>query len=228
MPYFRREGEINLLFVHIPKTGGSSVEKYLQERRGFGGWCRNGNPIPKRLASIFGWIGEEHRRIIVACKEHSTWQHLTLGTILAHKEVFGIEEEGLQMLAIVRNPYERAVSAIIDNRLARATSTPDEVFAALRCFVDATCRKYDAHNLPQYRFLVVPDADAEPRLHPGVQILRTESLKEDMAGAGFTDFDMHTNRGPRVDYYAYLNADAIALINEVYALDFRLFGYAML
>ena len=30
MPYFLNEN-INLLFIHIPKTGGSSLERYFSE-----------------------------------------------------------------------------------------------------------------------------------------------------------------------------------------------------
>ena len=97
MPYFRNK---HILFIHIPKTGGSSVENLLSE-----------NDImslktpcdPTLLPSPYNTV---------------TLQHQLYTTIYQYREKFKIEfNDKLRIFAIVRNPYHRLVSELFWRQL---------------------------------------------------------------------------------------------------------------
>ena len=89
MPYFCNN-EINVLFIHIPKTGGSGIVQYFSKRYN----------IPLDIHSFYGINYGKN-----ICLPTS---HFILDTILT---IYGnkINKNNLTILSVVRNPYYRII-----------------------------------------------------------------------------------------------------------------------
>jgi hypothetical protein len=211
MPYFKND-TVNLLLIHIPKTGGTSQEQYFSKKYN----------IPLNDRSLYMFLDEEQKR------KHnihinSSLQHLTYNTLVQYKEFFGINFDNISIIACVRNPYERIMSDLFFFDKITIHNSAAEVFAVIKDYINST--NLDNHNIPQYLFIT----DDKRALIPTIKILRTETLTDDMIKLGYTDFNVHVlrNKTP-AQYYPYLNRDSINLINEFYDYDFTLFNYKKL
>lgn len=206
MPYFNNK-DINLLFIHIPKTGGTSIEEYFSSKF----------KIKLNCYSLFGFEGAYKNLNI-----NSSYQHMTYNTINKYRKEFNINYNNVKIISIVRNPYERIISDLFFYLFININNTKEEVYNTIKKYLSIV-PNYDNHNLPQYVFIT----DENKELIPNIHILRTENLTEDMKALGYTDFNNHNNRNPKksINYYDYLNNDSIKLINDFYHLDFILFNY---
>ena len=208
MPYFKNK-HINFLLIHIPKTGGTSLEKYFSSIFN----------IPLNNKSLYNYANMVIKN---ATNIQCSLQHMTYQEIIKYKNLFQIDLNDLQVITCVRNPYERVMSDLFWLKLISIHSTKEEVFTILQDYIVST--KYDNHNIPQYRFVTIQD-----KLISNLHILRTETLTQDMKKLGFTNFNVHANTNKKkINYYTYLNRDSIKLINEFYHLDFNLFKYSKL
>jgi len=210
MPYCK---DLSLLFLHVPKTGGSSVEEYLKTKSSNVEllYPVYGNPIlpEKELQKI-------------------SLQHQTYSTIYKYRDVLGVdfEDPKLKIFTIVRNPYNRVLSAIM-NKLITWTDPPQKVYHVLKYFflkkdfVMPDHMTLDNHNLPAYEFLI----DETGELIPDLTIFHTETLTHDMHQYGFTDY---VGKEHDTKYFHYLCPESIELINDYYHMDFELFGYPRL
>jgi hypothetical protein len=214
MPYFCNN-DLNLLFIHIPKTGGTSIENYLSKKTGI-------NLNNKSLYEFLNENEKKEKQIITSL------QHITYKTILKHKKFFNINFNNLQIITIVRNPYERVVSDLFFYGSIKINTSKEEVYNILKNKLsnvnennENNKNHYDNHTLPQYLFVTIND-----KLIDNLKILKTETLTQDMKNLGFQDFDLKLNsNSKKVNYYDYLNNDSIKLINDVYDLDFKFFNY---
>jgi hypothetical protein len=209
MPYFNT-GSHNLLLLHIPKTGGTSLETYFSKKFN----------IPLGTSSLYGTL-PHHLRNKLSLRAVSM-QHLVLRTIRRHPRFFRVTLANLQIITIVRNPYNRMMSDLFYFRLVHKDSTQDEVYRAMLRFIRHP-NQFDNHTLPQWQFLV----DENNRIPNNIKILHTETLTSEMHQLGHTDFDLLLNASTKTqkDYLHYLNAKSIILINSLFKRDFELFGY---
>ena len=210
MPYFKNK-DVNLLYIHIPKTGGTSIEAYFSSKF----------EINLDTKSLHMFLDKQTAQDL---NIKSSLQHMTYETIRKHAKKLGIDFQNIKIITSVRNPYERAISDLFFNKLITKTSSKEHVFSALMKF---TTGSYDNHSLPQYKFVT----NSLEQLIPGIHILRTESLTNDMHKLGYTDFNIYknvTSERKEINYYNFLNTDSIRLINRVYSKDFRIFGYRMI
>lgn len=197
MPYYER---IHTLFIHIPKTGGTSLENYLKKKS-------SQTVYTQRLNTI---LPEK--------KYHNkSLQHQSYTVLYKYRDLLKIPfNSDLKIITIVRNPYSRIVSGLIYNKLVKYGDSQEAFCTALKWFMQSD--EYDNHQAPQYQLLT----DELGNLVEGLHIFKTETLTEDLRRYGFTDY---SGEGKEIDYVKCMNSEFIAIINETYSRDFDLFGY---
>jgi hypothetical protein len=208
MPYYK---EINTLFIHIPKTGGTSLEEYLN---------RNSSQTLFSLNTINNILFEKYNINTVSL------QHLTYKEIYEYKGMLNVDfNEHLKIITIVRDPYDRIISDLFYFHLINENNSSNDVYEIIKKYICA--RNYDNHNIPQYKFLL----DNNNSLIPNVTIFKTENLSQQLKDYGFQDFDVNSQINPqnikKEKYATYLNNNSIKLINKFYKKDFELFNYDM-
>ena len=199
MPHFP---EYNLLFIHIPKTGGTSYEQYMLGRTETRIWGRQSIFPDPNLNQI-------------------SLQHQTYQTIYTYRELLEIEfNDKLKKVAFVRNPYDRIVSDIFWLKFNTETDSQEEIYDTIRHHYFQR-DDLDNHNTPQYKFVT----DENEKLIPDITLLKMENLTDELQKYGFPDY-----KGPSKSksYREYLNKDSIRLINVIYKKDFEMFGYPMI
>ena len=207
MPYFNNK-DINILFIHIPKTGGTSLEVYFSSKFN----------IPLNNKSLYLFI-EDELLLNKNMEINTSLQHMTYKQIVEYHNIFKIDFNNIKIITIVRNPYERIVSALFFWNLITPHTTQKEVFSIITKYLVSN---RDNHNIPQYKFVT----DDNEEIIQNIHILKTESLVDDMINLGYNDFNIFDNvNNNKGNYYKYLNIDSIILINQFYHLDFILFNY---
>jgi hypothetical protein len=190
MPYFNNN-DINVLFIHIPKTGGSSVEYYFSKKFN----------IKLNNNSLY----LHNKTYLLHNKINSSLQHITYNQIVENSKEFNINFDNIKIITIVRNPYERIVSDLFFCKLITTDTTKEEVFDIIDKYLVST--NFDNHNIPQHNFITNDNKEIIQNIH----ILKTESL-------GYTDFNIciHVNNNKinnkKINYYDYLNNKSIDII----------------
>ena len=95
MPYYK---EKDLLFIHIPKTGGTIIENELKKK------------TPEELFSpgnnyLKSLINPPYSRI--------TPQHQFYSTLYDYRRKLNINFENIKVFSVVRNPYDRIISDLL-------------------------------------------------------------------------------------------------------------------
>ena len=205
MPYYPK---INVLFIHIPKTGGTTLENFLKTKSNQTLYnYKPGNTLLPNDA---------------LCKV--SLQHQTYSTLKEYSNIVNIpfHDNNLKVITIVRNPYNRIISDLFWFKLIKLNDDPNVVYNAIINYVDKNC--YDNHNLPQYKFVTNEEGD----VYDNITIFRTESLTTDIKSYGFSDFRIKrqlVGSEKEEKYKSYLNDKSIAFINKYYSKDFDLFSY---
>lgn len=218
MPYFYTNN-INLFYIHIPKTGGTSIETYFY----------NKFKIQKGYKNAFGYKYPNIDYCAIFGNDDHTLQHISYQTIIKNSSLFNISFKNITFLATVRNPYHRIMSDMfffVTKTNITIKSTPKEIENAIFYYLNNTNYDYDNHRKPQWEFLV--DADGNI---PNIIILKTETLTKQMHALGFTDFTLYENSnrtGVEIDYMSLFTEKSIHLVNEYYKEDFKRFGYSMI
>jgi hypothetical protein len=199
MPYYPKT---NILFIHVPKTGGRALEDCLKRFSPQGLYGSTNNCVLKGMPI-----------------EKISLQHQTYQTILENKALLRVPfDASMAVMSIVRNPYDRLVSDLLANRLMDPRDTPERVLQVIQQYIVAPPEKYDNHGTPQWKFLT----DLRGELVPKLILFRTESLTQDLKDYGFGFYN-------RVDgykeYSKYYNRESLDIVNDVYSRDFELFGY---
>jgi hypothetical protein len=209
MPYFHNSS-VNLLLLHIPKTGGTSLQYYFRNKYG----------ILLNRYSLYTY--QKHEFF-----EGISFQHQTYKSIKENRAYFNVDFDNLEIISVVRNPYHRIISDMLFVKMISEDTTPDEVLNKLKdeYLPNMYNSEHDNHRIPQYMFLLNENYE----LLKNVTILKTETLSEDMKKIGYVDFENHYYKTSiHRDYMDFLNEMSINLINKYYEKDFQYFDYKML
>ena len=200
MPVFKK---INLFFIHIPKTGGTSVESYLYYK------CK----LKRTIDTLFTGINCN-----VLLNLHSL-QHSTYSEI-KNNSCFDFNIDKLKIITIVRNPYDRLISELFFLHKITISMSKKEIEKQIKLFLDDD-NLYDHHKLPQYKFITHNNNLIK------TTIMKTESLTEDMHNYGFTDFYTEKNKTHRndINYKKLYTNKAKEIVYTYYKQDFALFDY---
>jgi hypothetical protein len=204
MPYFEK---LDILFIHIPKTGGSNIENFFLI-------YSNEQPHIHHLMSYNKNLKFNHHSL----------QHSTLREYIEHHSFFNISfSNHLKIITVVRNPYERIMSDLFFLRLASVHDTSIEIEKIIESYL-SNSNTYDNHKIPQYQFLI----DEKNKIYPKIKILKNESLNQEMESIGFPEFKFYCENVKPKSYMKYLSKKSIIMINNFYKKDFEYFNYSMI
>lgn len=200
MPYFNI---YNCLFIHIPETHGSIVEKYFMKKL-----CRplTHNDLytnKKGYNNIFS----------------NSYQYMKYSTIVQNKFLilknFNINIDTIdKFFTVVKNPYERIISHLLYRGYITVNTPKHDIFIKIKEYI------YSNDIIPQYNFIL----DENEKINRNITIMKCESLRQDMIKFGFKDFYENVNEN-KYNYLDLLNSDSIHLINDYYSKDFEFFDY---
>ena len=200
--------DLNLIFVHVPKTAGSAIVAALSDHglpRPHSLWRRLSSHLPFAEPIDKVWL----RRHISA-----RWMKVKLGDDVWDR---------FHSFAVVRDPYDRAVSSY---EFARQRPNLRRHKAAVkRSFVEFL-RAEPADRMQQAPMLT--DRSGALLVQ---KVLRHETLAEDLArmcriwGLTITLPPHPVNATTRAPKNSYLTDEAVAIINHRADRDFDLFDY---
>lgn len=212
MPVFKKS---NILFIHIPKTGGTSIERQLYEMED-----------PKDRYSVESYYSTDinSQKLRNYSLQHYTFQDFIF--------VFGedIVNTYKTIFCVVRNPFDRIVSEFHYYYFAvKKTPVDDCTVDELKHKFEKFCIKCfkgklynDNHHAPQYQFIVNSKEVVDTRIH----ILKFESLQHDFAKLFKFPLKYHELQSNRkLICSEYYTDKSHKLVADFYKSDFTFFGY---
>ena len=193
----------NLKFIHITKTGGTSIEYW-----------------GKKLGLKWGNNDKEYLNSLKRCKleKKSSWH---VPELFYDKKVYDCDT-----FTIVRNPYTRIISEYYckwsNGSKTLDTDTKEDFNIYIKNFLKNVQCYQEVSGLPQYLYL------------PVTHVLKFETLQNDFTELvekyekNIDTILPHINKKRECESYFTINdidRNNIDLINKIYDIDFRLFGY---
>ena len=201
MPYYP---DIHTLFLHIPKTGGTTVEECLKR---------------KSSQTLYSsWSND----ILSGNLKNQSLQHLTYMQIYHNCDILGVPiDDSLKIISVVRNPYHRVISDLFFFHYIEKDCPPLVVTDILKKYVSMT--DLDNHNIPQYQYVV----DQSNQLLQNVIIMKNETLTDDLKLNDIPYDGIVYQRGKESSdrYMKYFNREGLDIVNTFYHRDFELFQY---
>jgi hypothetical protein len=206
MPYYK---EKDILFIHIPKTGGTNIEDNLKK---------------KITQTLCDQTTPNKNNLLPGPYDRVSPQHLDYSTIYKFREKLNVSFDNIKVFSVVRNPYNRIISDLLWGNHIKSIYTADMVYDVIK---NQYLYKNDVdnHNLPQYTFVT----DEKGELIENIRIFKTEELndKNDEINKYLgVDINIIKKQNDN-EYQKFLNKKSIDLINEFYKKDFELFNYEL-
>lgn len=225
LPFFR---DRNLLFVHIPKNAGRSIEAALLGPTGSpdGGRRSWSNRLATGVQRCTAAVGVRERLIgtldVTVAAQHLTFAEIELLGLLPTDQL-----AQCRRFCVCRNPFDRAVSSVL--HFCGNLQDQPEFERALGRWLDRTPRDHNelAHRRTQAEY--VRDSRGKPAVP---HVLRFEWLCEDftqlMAEFGIDGVPLawrgRSRRGR--NHRDYFNASARRAVERAFAEDLDQFHYA--
>ena len=201
MPFFK---ELNTLFIHIPKTAGISVNKYLEYKSVIAKY--------KKFDPLYLSI------IKTKLPKHISYYHHTYNDI---KDIYSNFDK---KFTIIRNPYDRMISEYFFRMSTcewkkNENKTHSEDLADFIPWFLNNEKNFDNHKLPQYQFI--------QGIEDKITILRFENLKEDFKNYFNEELNVNFKYGnyTRSKYQDYYTPQTKELVYNYYQQDFIQFNY---
>lgn len=203
-----------IIYIHIPKTAGTSVEKYFLNIRG----------LDFKNRAALGIFLNDRSSDLERANSHSSLQDL---------ETYyfgGPIPDDFRIFTIVRNPFKRFWSEWSYRRIPNPDRVPFSPYLPLNVMIRLTenpkqvLKDFNSHMRPQSSFL---EGAAKKR----VRVLKFESLAEDFEQMR-KDWDLPELELPRENKSKRKRvaseqeqAKGDAFVRKFYATDFSAFGY---
>jgi hypothetical protein len=206
MPYYNKK---HILFIHIPKTGGTTIENEL---------AKNDNSYLRSCKS---------NKLLPPPFHKTSLQHQFYKDLLNLKDFCKIDfNDKLKVFCVVRNPYHRLISDLFHFNLIQKGCLRENVCTIIKNYIKS--KDTDNHNVPQFKFI----CDRKGVVYSHIKIYKTENLVKDNWKINnelgcVMNFKNYSLKGKESQdrYMTYLNDESIKIINNFYSRDFELFGY---
>lgn len=190
--------EDNIFFIHIPKTGGSSIESFLESHnKKISLNCEDGS---------------------ISVNYHSP-QHMTFREI----ENLGLDLPGLNFFTILRDPVQRTISEYfyIKKYSLPVGDSFDDFDGFLDLFLNRiNCELFDNHNLSTYDFLIDNNGNINNNIIK-FDFFDIPSIEKFLRLKGLSNFKkLQTDKG---DFEP--SKEQIQRIKEYYYLDYKHFNF---
>lgn len=210
------------IFVHAPKTGGTSLALALEQRAMKDDIMLGDTPKATR----------RRHRVKNVASAGRLWKHSGLADIQATGDMPGLvtsaELASFFVFTIVRNPWDRLVSYYHWLRV-QSFAHPAVGIAKTQDFAGFLRQDSIANSLRKHPYAsYVTDADGTERAD---LFLRLEQLSHDLAPlSAHLGFDLgpmpHANRSDRrADYRSYYSTNDAEIVAKTCAEDIKRFGY---
>jgi hypothetical protein len=190
------------IFIHIPKTAGTSIEKALRDES-----C---------VLVSDTW---DRKKI-----SHAPLNHLTLPEIADNNFISQKQLKSYFKFCFVRNPWDKAVAEVCCRYISYSFEELSvEQSLEKVCRLATTRKGFGNHLRPQYDFVDCPGIVMD-------FVGRFEHLQEDFDDVcdrlGLDRIALpHLNRSEHKPYWQYYNRHTMALVAKTYRRDIEQFGY---
>ena len=198
------------LFVHVPKAAGTSIRTALEGVT----VPRNRSPVQRVLSHLP--YAQDAARVYLRTHDTALWARTKLGRT---------QFDALKRYAVIRNPYDMAVSYYRfyqkEPRLQFLSKPAHEEFPG---FVAGMVRYGRTHVQCHW----VEDREGR-LLVPGLLFFERlgEEFERFSQEVGLTGITLgRENVSGRGDYREFYDAETREMVEELFARDFRRFGYA--
>lgn len=204
MPLYLHDNQ-SLLFLHIPKTGGTTIENWLNSTKNYQELFLAQNRLPDTKVT----------------PQHFGYQSL-------HQLMGDINEQNMLKFAIVRNPYHRLVSEFfyrIKLRELDLGKAPEQYFSAWLCDMlkqAKDCPELLDNHLQTQTYFCAEDVHVY-KFEDGINNIVIE-LANKLNLAEPTDI---TAKKVGVKKDVLWSKKAISAVNAFYAKDFSSFSYEL-
>ena len=198
------------IFVHIPKTGGTSIEDLI--------WPRKRDRTEDNL--WMGFIDRFHNKYQTGGLQHLCWMQI-------RQEVGAAVFENYYKFAIVRNPWDKAVSqyAYMKHREDLRDFVGMKEGDCFKTYLSLIQKTEHVQWAPQYPFIydtggeqMVDFVGRFEKFNDEVRVI----LKE----LGIWKWKIpHTNKSARKHYSEYYDDESKEIVGEMYQKDVELLGY---
>lgn len=191
-----------LVFIHIPKTGGTTFEHYLFDRHN----------IPPD--DLYNKVYNHHSL------QHCTYQEIKKMTLQDIRQY--------RVIAFIRNPFHRIISDLYHFQLIGPQTTKEQVHEkVVRMFshgetVNGVYLNWDNHLIPQSDYLV----DENGNIPDNIIIIETSGIDTILPKIGFRDFEKKPRElvnTRRMNYDRFFLEKTKEFIRQQYQKDFDLF-----